>query len=308
MDRGARQKAQAAKTKQRVAQTIKARRVSQSQNQTRNENEPAPRRPPTPLSATQVIPNSVDSLPGDLRILDSDSPSESLDPSLQAFEDAALLLQTDVEPFPPYDHQSNFDSGYQSALDDMAYLSTPGIELSDIGPLLTVNGNAAPGTTLLGELNHQHIKFPGFNAQTDAQTAINPSACQTVADRMLPITSVEDAGLLAYYTEKTFHWQFRFGCGAESGFDPGYFIWLMSKSRPLYLASLALSSSHRSLCKAPDPPQSVLRYDDHKERYGMAAEELRRNFDTQKSVQDITTLACIVSFISSGVSSPPMSR
>ncbi|KAH7308984.1 fungal-specific transcription factor domain-containing protein [Stachybotrys elegans] len=150
----------------------------------------------------------------------------------------------------------------------------------------------------MAELSEQNSCSSLFDASGD----LTLTSCRSQAE--LSIESVEDAGLLAHYVGKTFQWQFRFITPGDNVLNQGYFLWLMSKYRPLYMASLALSNSHRSLCRAADPPQPEIAYDNHAGRYNRAAEEFRHSRDAEDSVGSIGMLACTVSFISSSLLHP----
>ncbi|RYO79059.1 hypothetical protein DL764_010056 [Monosporascus ibericus] len=285
MDRGARQKAQATKMKQKVAQAMKTRRMSHIRGQPEslmkrlsesNTTEPVP----------SCTTNSAPSIPA--------STHRSIMPQTHGCNDPALLLQPDVHRLSPYD-QSNFDSEYQSTFDEMIFLSSPTFELPDIPAFSAENVYPTHSPAIIGELNDRSTGYPIFQNQTDRHI----STSGTTSIQMLPITSIEDAVLLAHFMDKTLNWQFRFCWSDGSGFNRGYFIWLMSKSRPLYMASLALSSLHRNLNKTSGLPQPNLRSDDHMDRYDKATEEFRRHYKTQKPADDVALLACIASFISS---------
>ncbi|RYP85133.1 hypothetical protein DL769_001037 [Monosporascus sp. CRB-8-3] len=268
MDRGARQKAQAAMMKQKVAQAMKTRRSNKTE--------------PVPSCTTSSAPSIPASTHG------------SIMPPTHGFNDPASLLQPDVDQLSPY-HQSNFDSEHQSAFDEMIFLSSPTFELPDIPDFSAENVYPTHDPAILGGLNDRSTGYPIFQNQTD----MHISTSGTTSIQMLPITSIEEAVLLAHFMDKTFNWQFRFCWSDGSGFNRGYFIWLMSKSRPLYMASLALSSLHRNLNKTSDLPQLNLRSDDHMDRYDKATEEFRRHYETQNPAGDVALLACIASFISS---------
>ncbi|KAF7948554.1 uncharacterized protein EAE97_003965 [Botrytis byssoidea] len=63
----------------------------------------------------------------------------------------------------------------------------------------------------------------------------------------LAIDKLGDATILAYYFEKVFNWQFLSCQSHSSAFNQGHIMWLVSKSQPLCHATLALSSSHKYL-------------------------------------------------------------
>ncbi|KKY16789.1 putative c6 transcription factor [Phaeomoniella chlamydospora] len=72
-------------------------------------------------------------------------------------------------------------------------------------------------------------------------------ASVTEDSSMLVIGNVEEAMLLAHYMDKVFSWQFQFSSLHQPDFSQGHIMWFITQSRTLYHATLALSSTHRSL-------------------------------------------------------------
>ncbi|KAI0202483.1 fungal-specific transcription factor domain-containing protein [Astrocystis sublimbata] len=140
--------------------------------------------------------------------------------------------------------------------------------------------------------------------QSETDVAI-PAPSTTYETQMLPVSNIEDALLLAHFINQTFHWQFRFCYPEESDFGQGQFIWLMSKSRPLYMASLALSNSHMNMLKTAGPSTLALAgYEEADNKHDKAAEEFKRQYDKQHSVNNVAQLACIASILSSSFFRP----
>lgn len=110
----------------------------------------------------------------------------------------------------------------------------------------------------------------------------------------LAIDKLEDATILAYYFEKVFNWQFLSCQSHLSTFNQGHIMWLVSKSQPLYHATLALSSSHKYL-------QTNIAIYEHTPQYDVAIKELHNELQDPKSYEDVSILACIVMFLHSAV-------
>ncbi|THV44183.1 hypothetical protein BGAL_0707g00020 [Botrytis galanthina] len=110
----------------------------------------------------------------------------------------------------------------------------------------------------------------------------------------LAIDKLEDATILAYYFEKVFNWQFLSCQSHLSTFNQGHIMWLVSKSQPLYHATLALSSSHKYL-------QTNIAMDEHTPQYDVAIKELHNELQDPRSYEDVSILACIVMFLHSAL-------
>ncbi|RYP11138.1 hypothetical protein DL765_007887 [Monosporascus sp. GIB2] len=276
MDGGARQKAQAAKMKQRVAQVTRNRRMSQIRDQHESSMKRLQNTRTTGSKPNTSIANA------------SSIPAKSHEPLLlnPAFNDS-FQPQAEKSPYHQDDLNVTIDP---AAFDEIAFLSDHNFDLPEIDSLSADDVRLTHNAATLGVPDCLHVGYSMPKSQVD----MDYSPCAT---SMLPIANVEDAILLAHYMDKVFHWQFRFCSSTVSGFNQGYFIWLMSKSRPLYLASLALSSSYRSLQKTVEGSHPSLLSEEHMERYDIATEELQRNLKTHKPTDDVSTLACIVSFI-----------
>ena len=152
-----------------------------------------------------------------------------------------------------------------------------------------------------------------FNDFTPEST--NPFKCNTCMPLQLPNTNVfvpdnksvlaidniEDAILLAYYIEKVFRWQFKFCVFHLPGFDQGHILWLVSKSRSLYHATLALSSTHKSLQEELTGSPAALAGGEHTIRYDLAIKDIQHDLQDPKSCDHIGVLACITMFLHSTV-------
>lgn len=124
-----------------------------------------------------------------------------------------------------------------------------------------------------------------------------------------PALTVEDATILAYYLDKVFHWQFPFH--EEKNLNKGHFLWLITHSRPLYLAMAALSASHMKLCGQSHQEHDEgtnIGTDDLTDRYHLAIKEIQRSLSVtqdsdpwQAQIQHVSTIACIVMFLSINV-------
>ncbi|KAF7945327.1 hypothetical protein EAE96_010102 [Botrytis aclada] len=110
----------------------------------------------------------------------------------------------------------------------------------------------------------------------------------------LAIDKLGDATILAYCFEKVFNWQFLSCQSHLSAFNQGHIMWLVSKSQPLYHATLALSSSHKHL-------QTNVTIGEHTPQYDMAIKELHNELQDPKSYEDVSILACIVMFLHSAL-------
>lgn len=299
MDRGARQKAEAAKMKQKVTQVARNRRMNQIRDQNESSlNRIHNRRTSNSQPSTRSI-NNTTNIPA--------SNNEPL--ALSQPPSASSQNQVEKDQLSTY-HQDNItvaidpldtiDSGlpdFQTVFDEINFLTDQTFDLPEIDWTSTNNVPITDNTTNMGVTNvlraGQYVPRSEKQIDMDFSPRDSPS--------MLTISDVEDAALLAYYVSKVFHWQFRFCSSAMSGFNQGHFIWLMSKSRPLYLASLALSSSYRSFQNNAKEPQPCLKYEEHMQRYDIATEELQGHLKGHTPMNDVTMLACIVSFISSSV-------
>lgn len=323
MDRGARQKAQAAKMKEKLAQLTKSRR----HKQVRTQNDWVAKQPPNSHTERSTIRiDAPDASSGMLMDHEPSSPTQTFgDTSQDEFarsrlaealeeEDQNTIVSDALASSDDSGSQRIFDdmtflSGYpvtlapsrnanfQTSLEGMDFLSEQNFDLPELESILTGSLHMAQGTAGLGvadDLCEAYLSPPESQIST-AYPSYGTSAF------ILPIGDMEDAILLAYCIEKVFNWQFPFCSTLLSGFSQGYFLWLMSKSRPLYLASLALSSSHKSRQKAVEESCSKLRYEDHAGRYNVATEEFHRNLRTPKAADDISMLACTVLLISSSL-------
>lgn len=323
MDRGTRQKAQAAKMKEKLAQLTKNRRHKQA----RAQNDWVAKQPPNshaerstirteaPDASNNILMNHEHSSPtqtfGDrsqdeharsqpAEVLEEDGQSTMVADTLASSDDSDSQRIFDDMTFLsgyPVTLPHSGDADFQTSLEDMDFLSEQNFDLPELESILTANLHMEQSTAGLGvadDLCGAYLSPP----ESQISTAY-PS--HGTSSFMLPITDMEDAILLAYCIEKVFNWQFPFCSTPLSGFSQGYFLWLMSKSRPLYLASLALSISHMSNQRAVEGPYTKLRYEDHAGRYNLATEEFHRNLRTPKAVDDISMLACTVLLISSSV-------
>nr|A0A455LXK6.1 RecName: Full=Transcription factor atnD; AltName: Full=Arthripenoid biosynthesis cluster protein D [Arthrinium sp.]AYO60877.1 fungal-specific transcription factor AtnD [Arthrinium sp.] len=323
MDRGARQKAQAAKMKQKLAQLTKNRRSKQA----RAQEDCAVKQPPNshtegPKVQTDVaaasngmlIDHESCSLPQTFGGTSQDEFAKSqgaagheeeiqntivADPLVSSGDSGSPTMFDDMTFLNGYHVPlaSSGNSGFQASLEEMDFLSEQNFDLPNLESILTGSMHMAPSTAVVGvaddDLCSEYL-LPESQVCT-AYPLNGTSSC------MLPITDMEDAMLLAYYMEKVFNWQFPFCSTPASGLSQGCFLWLMSKSRPLYLASFALSSSHKSHQRALADPSSKLRYEDHAGRYDVAREEFHCNWKAPKAADEVSMLACIVSFITSSL-------
>ncbi|KAI9037694.1 Zn(II)2Cys6 transcription factor [Aspergillus affinis] len=280
MDRGARQKAQAAKMKQKVAQATRNRRVNQFREQHESSAKFLQNKPVANSTSTQAC------IPVSEPVVQQQPFADPFEPTSYARDDMATVM----DHLPMIDHTT---AGFQASLDEMTFLSDSNFDLPEIDTIATddIRLPINPPILCAPEGLRDSYSVPKFQSNL----GLSPSG----ATSMLSITNVDDAILLAHYLNQVFPWQFRFCSLSLSEFNQGYFIWLMSKSRPLYLASLALSSSYRGLQKSVDESPAHQKFEEHMERYDLATEELQRNLKEHKSTDDVSMLACIVSFICS---------
>ena len=116
-----------------------------------------------------------------------------------------------------------------------------------------------------------------WNNCSDRNVASNPSLSSSLAmtsSKMSHSVGLPDSVLLLHYIEAVYPWQFRHY--SSPPFSKAWLLWMIFQSRPLFLAVLAVSSSHRNLLHPPDNPASA--YIEERatcDRYNLAVEELR---------------------------------
>ncbi|KAM7200773.1 Fungal specific transcription factor domain containing protein [Rhypophila sp. PSN 637] len=382
MDRGARQKAQAAKMKQKVAQVTRSRRMNQIRDQhesstkrqqsnmnTSTGNDPGATADTASSSKTNSTAvtrnNSVSSLSNmatsstihvqipnaNSHIFHSnnhsgfqhdishfsppasyDSLSSTLDsltdfPPMPGFHDLDFLTDHNFElEIPDFDSERSTNSAAEEPT--QLAMNHSGITMRDLNLPPTVHGQILTAT------DHQTLQTtiktitptptpiqtpPNLDYSTSWTSSSATTAAANTNISMLPITNIQEAILFANYLDKVFPWQFPFCAysrdgparGNNSKFNQGHYVWLMSRSRPLFLASLALSSS---FSKRPNTglkgakEQDKSGSGDGMERYEIATQELQRNINTfggvHNSEDDVAMLACLVSFIHLGMLHP----
>ncbi|KAM7216833.1 Fungal specific transcription factor domain containing protein [Rhypophila decipiens] len=389
MDRGARQKAQAAKMKQKVAQVTRSRRM----NQIRDQHESSTKRQQSNMSTSTGNDSGATAATDTASSSKTNSTAVTRNNSMSSLSNMTTAtgstihvqipnvnshmftsnnhsgFQHDISHFSPPASYDSLSSTLDSLTDfppmpgfhDLDFLTDHNFELEipDFDSERSANSAAEEPTQLA--MNHAGITMRDLNlpptihgqilTATDHQTlqttikTITPTptpiqtppnldystswnsssataaAANTNNISMLPITNIQEAILFANYLDKVFPWQFPFcaysrdgpaGQGANgSKFDQGHYIWLMSKWRPLFLASLALSSS---FSKRPNSGLRAAKEEDKSgpgdgmERYEIATQELQRNINAfggvHNSEDDVAMLACLVSFIHLGMLHP----
>ncbi|KAL9615942.1 MAG: hypothetical protein Q9160_009128 [Pyrenula sp. 1 TL-2023] len=139
-----------------------------------------------------------------------------------------------------------------------------------------------------------------WNDCSDTNVVGNVSLSSSVAmasSEMSSMVSLPDSVLLLHYIEEVYPWQFRHY--SRPPLNKAWLLWMIFQSRPLFLAVLAVSSSHMNLRHPPDNLASA-----HIEeraicdKYNLAAKELRhcveRYEDTMKRPQSSTVLLSVV--------------
>ncbi|KAM3065803.1 hypothetical protein ACMFMG_009973 [Clarireedia jacksonii] len=289
MDRGSRQKAQATKIKQMVAEVRRKRRrgnVSSTDSHCRNSSHDF-------SLASVVTPTTPES-----SIWDNRSFSPFLSPGSPRL--------------------GNFDCTFP-ALDDLTFPDFPVTDIYLPEPQGTSRGietSLSDNYTFEKESTSTHaIYFPSQsitkpraidiwgNTSRSKQSpkTTHPSAS---TKSVLAIDKVEDATFLAYYFEKVFNWQFPFCQLHTSAFDQGHIMWLVSKSQPLYHGTLALSSSHKYLQTNTDKRERKDLHldegsDGHTPQYDVAIKKFQIELQDPRSYEDVSLLACIVMFLHS---------
>ncbi|EMR82545.1 putative c6 transcription protein [Botrytis cinerea BcDW1] len=287
MDRGSRQKAEAMKIKQMVAEVRRRRRRRESSS----ENSLSLKNPRTnshsrhsSLNSTFVTtPTTTQRYSWGLEAVfpshsAASSHSDGSDYDFAPLNDDALsdFLPTDLffpEP-QALSHEIELlhSNSYTFECD---LVSSPNIQLQ-------TNKVARPQPANVLEL----MSGSGHSSQKIYPVISNKSA--------LAIDKLGDATILAYYFEKVFNWQFLSCQSHLSAFNQGHIMWLVSKSQPLYHATLALSSSHKYL-------QTNITIDEHTPQYDVAIKELHNELQDPKSYEDVSILACIVMFLHSAL-------
>ena len=186
---------------------------------------------------------------------------------------------------------------YAPFLNTLAVVSGDGFAMADLACLNQNSLHSGPGNAVMSQTTPSigmGDMLPAF--QTDIYTSY------PVPAPALPITNVEDASLLAQYLMRTFDWQFPFCSAFPTAFNSGHLVWLMAKSRPLFLTTLALSSSYLSAENRLGQPSSQLVYEEHKGRYDVAWQEYQIALRSYQFACDVSVLACTVQFIYANVS------
>lgn len=296
MDRGAKQKAQAVKIKQKVAEMTRQRRMNRINDRYESSLKGPRRNSQAGISNVSQGTNSTTTPPN--QPIDDQEIYVS-HPSTGFF----LCDRNQISMVPRNDiTDSNFSStgtsltGFQTSLYEMASFLSESYVLEDdvIHPHeinLPVNGFVLPEPDVFSEAKTPVL---GTLPNTDSTVTDNKS--------MLAINNVEEAVLLAYYIDKVFCWQFRFGALYLQDFNQGHVLWLVSKSDSLYHATLALSDTHRSLQQDLKRPSADLSNGEHTPRYDLAIKELQHDLKDPKSRDDALILACIMMFLYSAVS------
>lgn len=295
MDRGARQKAQATKIKQMVAEARNQRR----RNHISSENTPSLKEPRR----------------------NSHSYSHSRDSSISSASTAPITPTTSEKPF--WEHDSfllPIEGNFQSDGTENCFAPFDDVTISDFlitGPTFSKSQASLDGNDLFQsdsftlddalvsphnvQLPTKSISRPGVTTPLQHISGSGQSGQPTKKDctvvrngSVLAIEKVEDAAYLAYYFEKVFNWQFPFCESHLPAFNQGQIMFLISKSQPLYHATLALSSSYKSL-------QQNLVNDEHTPQYDFAIKELQNELRDPKAYGEVTLLACIVMFLHSAV-------
>ncbi|KAF7877010.1 uncharacterized protein EAF02_008230 [Botrytis sinoallii] len=285
MDRGSRQKAEAIKIKQMVAEVRRRRRRRESSSENslslKNSRTNSHSRHSSLSSTFVTTPTTTQRYSWGLEAVfpAASSHSHGSDHDFAPSNDDTLsdFLSTDLF-FPDSQALSHeiellHSNSYTFECD---LVSSPNIQLQ-------ANKVARPQQANVPELMSG---FGHSSSQKNLAVISNKSA--------LAIDKLGDATILAYYFEKVFNWQFLSCQSHLSAFNQGHIMWLVSKSQPLYHATLALSSSHKYL-------QTNITIDEHTPQYDVAIKELHNELQDPKSYEDVSILACIVMFLHSAL-------
>lgn len=142
-----------------------------------------------------------------------------------------------------------------------------------------------------------------WNNGSDRNVANNLSLSSS---EMSHSVSLPDTVLLLHYIEEIYPWQFRHY--AKPPFSKAWLLWKVLQSRPLFLAVLAVSSSHMNLRHPPDNPASAqIEERTMCDKYDLAAQELRHYMEqhehTVNGPESLTVLLSIVILMFFNVSS-----
>ncbi|KAF7503256.1 hypothetical protein GJ744_004047 [Endocarpon pusillum] len=294
MDRGARQKAQAAKIKQKVAEVVRQRRAIANPGQHRI----LSKHVPSDTAAATDTPN-----PSASSIIDEGDQCHTA----VAFDQQFLSpshMQPDAHSFDPT-HKDGIVlnpcyrpvaedtiTEYAASLNTPAVISGDGFGMADVGCLNQNSFNFGIGNPVMPQTMpsiRMGDMLPAF--QTNIYTSY------PVETPALSISNVEDASLLAQYLIRTFDWQFPFCSASPTAFNSGHLVWLMAKSRPLFLTTLALSSSYLSVENRLAQPSSQSVHEERTRRYDVAWQEYQIALRSSQSGCDVSVLACTVQFI-----------
>lgn len=222
--------------------------------------------------------------------------------------DQHLISPSQMQP-DPYRFDPTYEDGiisnpcFQPAAEDtiteyapfsntLTVIPSDGFAVPDLACLNQNSLHSGPGNAIMS----QTMPSTGMGDMLPAfQTNIYTS--YPLPAPALPITNVEDASLLAQYLMRTFDWQFPFCSASPTAFNSGHLVWLMAKSRPLFLTTLALSSSYLSAENRSGQPSSQLVYEAHKGRYDVAWQEYHTASRSYQFACDASVLACTVQFI-----------
>ncbi|KAH8820167.1 hypothetical protein F5884DRAFT_865824 [Xylogone sp. PMI_703] len=284
MDRGAKQKAQAEKIKQRIRELKRQKHVNQinsqrdsTMNSARRNTEPGTRPPSIPMTSPVASNQPIVGQNGSIS-----SPSTSSPPA--------------------GNNQFNITSQNYSTVSD---LFGPGVALTEFQPFLVDDiGSLFPYSHMLEDdsvpLDGTHLLLTDI----ELSVPLNSSDMDISTETKLParrcsleIDSIEDAMLLAYYMNEVFSWQFRFCSFHSPDFNQGHILWLVSNSQSLYNAILTLSRTHRSLEKGLKEPSFGLNGGEYTHQYGLTIKELQRELQDSKSYDNGCIVACIIMFM-----------
>ncbi|CAG8952941.1 hypothetical protein HYFRA_00007656 [Hymenoscyphus fraxineus] len=286
MDRGAKQRAQALKIKQMVAEVRSQRRKNQN------------------LSENMLSRKC------------SREHSHSRDSSISSI---SVATPTNLEstfwehdhyfPLPTTTSSHSDDSGYFASLNEGETWDLLATCTTFTKQAALLDGKSqADDFTLDDALISQHnIHFPTNGIVESDMTALGrtsecgrseqvsieiaPAVC---SKSRLAIENFEEATLLAYYFEKVFSWQFPFNRSHLIAFNHGHVMWLISKSQPLYHATLALSSTYKAIQENKISLERT-------PQYGLAIKEFQNELKDPKSYDEVSLLLCIVMLLHSGL-------
>ena len=299
MDRGAKQKEQAAKIKQMVAEVRRQRRLSQIPG----------RHQISTRSSRSHSRNSHSRESSSSSSTSSCSTTASITPTTPKPNIAHELYPSPLSPkFFEHDNDYRFSSDDLNLDFFLTGTTSPGFQGSSEGIGYSMPNNYVFEDNYMSthqlSLPPKDItpSYPGGSLVQGLEAKQCNAVSKTANNKPeLVFDNIEDAISLAHYFEKVFNWQFQFCQLQKLKFNQGHILWLSSKSRSLYHAILALSSSYKSIWGQLEATSPSLSDNQHTPQYDLAIKELQNDLQDPKTYKETWLLACIVTFLHSTV-------